>query len=179
MLKVSMKVFLSSSVLFLAVTSCLTVTKHPSNFSNDLIGIITQQQIQESKHADWYNKEVGSYLVDVETLADLENNPERIKALSIKIFLGTWCSDSRREVPRFYNIMSFLNVTNIKTIGLDREKKSPKNLEKGMNIHHVPTFILYQNGKEVNRIIETPIESLEKDLIAIIQAKKYTPNYTK
>ena len=174
-----MKVFLSSTFLLLALTNCFVNVKQQSASSNDLIGIITQQQIQESKHADWYNKEVGSYLVDVETLADLENNPERINALSIKIFLGTWCSDSRREVPRFYNIMSFLNVTKIKTIGLDREKKSPKNLEKGMNIHHVPTFILYQNGKEVNRIIETPIESLEKDLIAIIQVKKYTPNYTK
>jgi hypothetical protein len=75
--------------------------------------------------------------------------------------------------------MSFLNVTKIETIGLDRNKKSPENLEKGMNIHHVPTFILYQNGKEVNRIIETPIETIEKDLIAIIQAKKYTPHYTK
>ena len=48
-----------------------------------------------------------------------------------------------------------------------------------MNIHHVPTFILYQNGIEVNRIIETPVESLEKDLIAIIQAKKYSSNYSK
>jgi thiol-disulfide isomerase/thioredoxin len=179
MLKVSMKVFLSSSVLFLAITSCFTVTKHQSNFSNDLIGIITQQQIQQSEHANWYNKEVGSYLVDVETLADFENNPERIEALSVKIFLGTWCSDSRREVPRFYSIMSFLNVTNIETIGLDKNKKSPENLEKGMNIHHVPTFILYQNGIEVNRIIETPVESLEKDLIAIIQAKKYSSNYSK
>jgi hypothetical protein len=75
--------------------------------------------------------------------------------------------------------MSFLNVTNIETIGLDKNKKSPKNLEKGMNIHHVPTFILYQNGIEVNRIIETPVESLEKDLIAIIQAKKYSSNYSK
>jgi thiol-disulfide isomerase/thioredoxin len=179
MLRASMKVFLSSTVVLFTVTSCFIGIKNQSELSNDLIGIITQQQIQQSEHANWYNKEVGSYVVDVETLADLENNPERIKALSVKIFLGTWCSDSRREVPRFHNIMSFLNVTKIETIGLDRNKKSPENLEKGMNIHHVPTFIIYQNGKEVNRIIETPLETLEKDLIAIIQAKKYSPHYSK
>lgn len=179
MLKVSMKVFLSSVLLVCTISSCFIATKHQTEISNDLIGVITQQQIQESEHAIWYNKEMGSYVVDVETLSDFENNPERIKALSVKIFLGTWCSDSRREVPRFNNIMSFLNVTNIETFGLDKNKKSLEKHEKGMNIHHVPTFIIYQNGKEINRIIETPVETLEKDLIAIIQAKNYTPNYTK
>jgi len=174
-----MKVFLSSVVLLLAISSCFIGVNHQTEISNDLIGIITQQQIQQSEHANWYNKELGSYIVDVETIADFENNPERIKALSVKIFLGTWCSDSRREVPRFNNIMSFLNVTKIETIGLDINKKSPGKFEKGMNIHHVPTFIIYQDGIEVNRIIESPLETLEKDLIAIIQAKKYTPNYTK
>ena len=178
MLRLSMKAFLSSILLLSFVFSCSLFNKKTEVKTNDLVGIVSIKQIQESEHSIWYNKEVGSYVVDVETLADFENNPERIKSLSVKVFLGTWCSDSRREVPRFNNIMSFLNINNIEYIGLDRDKKSPSKLEKGMDIHHVPTFIIYQNGKEVNRIIETPVKSLEKDLIAIIQAKKYTPNYT-
>ena len=55
---------------------------------------------------------------------------------------------------------------------------------------NTPNADLYSNGLlrlplypsltqfEINRIIETPVESLEKDLISIIQVKKYTPNYT-
>ena len=70
-----------------------------------------------------------------------------------------------------------MGVTNYEIIGLNRDKQSPQGYEKGMNIDYVPTFIIYQNGKEVNRIIESPVESIEKDLIAILQAKKYTPNY--
>lgn len=178
MSKVSMKAFSSKLLLIFFLCSCSLFNSKSEVNNNDLVGEITPKTIQESEHSSWFNKEKGSYIVDTETLADFENNPERIKALSVKIYLGTWCSDSRRELPRFCNIMSFLNVTDLEFIGLDRNKKSPEKFEKGMNIHHVPTFIIYQNGKEINRIIESPVQSLEKDLIAIIQAKKYTPNYT-
>lgn len=176
MSRVSMRVF-SSSLLLIFLLSCTLFKKTQDTPSTDLMGKITIQSIQESIHKDWFNKESGTYLVDTETLADFNNNPERIEALSIKIFMGTWCEDSQREVPRFYNILNFLNVTKYEIIGLDEDKKSPQKFEKGMNIHHVPTFIIYQNGVEVNRIIESPIKSLEKDLIDIIQVKKYVPNY--
>lgn len=178
MYKVSMKVFLSSILLLTVISNCTIFNQKKETVSTDLVGVVTIKQIQESEHKTWYNQGVGTYVVDVETLADFENNPERIEALSVKIFFGSWCSDSQRELPRFMNIMSFLNVTDLEIIALDRNKKSPKKHEKGMDIHHVPTFVIYQNGKEVNRIIESPIQSLEKDLVAIIQAKKYTPNYS-
>ena len=37
-----------------------------------------------------------------------------------------------------------------------------------MEIELVPTFILDYNGEEIGRIIESPEESLEKDLLRII-----------
>ena len=170
-----MKVF-SSSIFALFLLSC-GVSKTKSNETNDLIGKITVSELIKTEHKEWFNKELNTYKVDIETLSDFENNPNRLKKISVKIFLGTWCSDSRREVPRFYNVLRFLNIENFELIGLNRKKKSPTHLEKGMNINYVPTFIIYLDGKEINRIIETPVESLEKDLIAIIQAKNYTPNY--
>jgi len=41
----------------------------------------------------------------------------------------------------------------------------------------VPTIIVYEKGKETGRIIETPVISLEKDLLAITSQQSYTPNY--
>jgi hypothetical protein len=37
----------------------------------------------------------------------------------------------------------------------------------------VPTLILYKNGREVNRIIESPNTTLEEDLQKIIEGKGY------
>ena len=38
----------------------------------------------------------------------------------------------------------------------------------GYEIEYVPTFIFYREDKEIGRIIETPILSLEEDMLAIL-----------
>jgi hypothetical protein len=53
-------------------------------------------------------------------------------------------------------------------MGLDREKKSPEFKNEQGDIEYVPTFIFFRNGQELGRIIESPIQSLEKDLRQII-----------
>ena len=45
-----------------------------------------------------------------------------------------------------------------------------------MNIHRVPTFIIYKNGKEINRIVEEPVSTLEGDLKQILDGN-YTSSY--
>jgi tetratricopeptide (TPR) repeat protein len=58
----------------------------------------------------------------------------------------------------------------------DAYKQSPTGEEKGLNIHRVPTFIFYKDGKEVNRIVESPKTTFEYDIKAILNGK-YTANY--
>lgn len=36
-------------------------------------------------------------------------------------------------------------------------------------IERVPTFIFYKNESEIGRIIETPVETLEKDILNILK----------
>ncbi len=180
MSKVLTKVFLSSIFLFSVLTSCDSTKKTTDKKASDnghLIGKITIRDIETSEHNSWFSKELVNYQVDTETLDDFENNPERLKKLSVKIFMATWCEDSHRELPRFYNIMRFLNITDYEIFAMDYHKETPEKYEKGLTVKYVPTFIIYSEGKELNRIIESPVESLEKDLIAIVQAKNYTPNY--
>jgi tetratricopeptide (TPR) repeat protein len=106
-----------------------------------------------------------------------------IKDISIEIFLGTWCGDSKREVPRFLKVLDQLSFPekNIRVIalgGLDSLfKQSPGKEETGKGIFRVPVFIVYKNGVEINRINEYPVFSLEKDLSAILNNQPYVPNY--
>jgi tetratricopeptide (TPR) repeat protein len=70
---------------------------------------------------------------------------------------------------------------NLTLIGVDDStevyKQSPQRQEAGMNIFRVPTFIVYENGKEVGRIVEYPTETMERDLLKIFAKKEYTANY--
>lgn len=89
---------------------------------------------------------------------------------SIYVFLGTWCSDSQREVPRFCKIMDhdYFKGTYVRYFALDGNKKSDAIDTKEFYIDYVPTFIFYYNGNELCRIIETPKLSLEEDIMDLL-----------
>ena len=106
-----------------------------------------------------------------------------MKDIRIQIFLGTWCGDSKREVPRFIKLVNSINfpTNQIELIGLGASdslyKKSPQGEEKGLGIFRVPTIIIYRKGAEINRINEYPALSLEKDLLTIMSNQPLLPNY--
>jgi len=105
-------------------------------------------------------------------------NPEVVTKLSqiskegvtVKIVLGTWCPDSRREVPRFMRIIDDWKfpMTALSFIGVDNAKLSPVGEYEMLDIQRVPTFIIYKNNVEAGRIIENPVTSLEQDMVNIL-----------
>ncbi len=129
-----------------------------------LVGTCTVEVFQDSNYAWWYNHEYNNYKVDTNTVL---NFVKEISDKKIKIVLGTWCSDSKREVPRFIKILDSINFpsSQLEIIGVDRSKKGIANEVDDLDIEFVPTIIVYENDEEIGRIIESPYESLEIDLI--------------
>ena len=84
--------------------------------------------------------------------------------------MGTWCPDSRREVPRFMRILDVwkFHLTKVTFIGVDNAKLSPVGEYEKLKIQRVPTFIIYKNNIEAGRIIENPVTSLEQDMVNIL-----------
>ena len=97
--------------------------------------------------------------------------------------MGTWCGDSRREVPRLYKILDYCNVksSQIQLITLNNSdtayKQSPGHEERGLNIRRVPTLLIFENQREVGRVVESPVTSLEKDILAIVTGQPYEHRY--
>jgi hypothetical protein len=56
-------------------------------------------------------------------------------------------------------------------------KQSPGHEERGLNILRVPTLLIYENGHEVGRVVESPVTSLEKDMFAIVTKQPYEHRY--
>lgn len=132
-----------------------------------LVGESPRKAYQDEDFAIWFNSEYTNYIVNSEAL---EKSKKNIEGKVIRIVLGTWCPDSRREVPRFIKMLDFLNFPDDKVlfINVDRNKKGLRDEVNGLEINFVPTFIIYENGREIGRIIEKPEVSLEKDLSKIV-----------
>ncbi|MCB9249007.1 MAG: hypothetical protein H6613_10930 [Ignavibacteriales bacterium] len=54
-------------------------------------------------------------------------------------------------------------------INVDRNKEGLENEVNGLDIELVPTIIVYDKGEEIGRIIESPMETLEEDLVEIVK----------
>ena len=70
-----------------------------------LVGRLNRDAWKTEACRDWFETEYQSYTVEEKTLATLPLNK---KGIEIKVFLGTWCSDSQREIPRLYKILDFV-----------------------------------------------------------------------
>jgi len=132
-----------------------------------LVGITERSAFELSDFSEWYNSEYNNYEPDEFIL---EQILELSDSIDIQIFMGTWCSDSRREVPRFLKLIDRINfgIGKLQIINVDREKKSPTHEERGKNIEFVPTFIFNRNEVELGRIIEFPIITLESDMLDVL-----------
>lgn len=149
-----------------------------NNGKKMLVGEFERKALEDADFKNWYDKEYTDYEVEKSKLAGLKN----LQNYSIEVFIGTWCPDSRRELPRFYKILDSVKFPESKlvTYAVDRQKKSLNGEEQGKKITHVPTFIIYdKNKKEVGRIVESPVSGyLEEDLAQIVNSTPLKPNYS-
>lgn len=147
------------------------VTPEVINFSDQatwLLGYFTYGQMTRAPHSTWFMKGFDEYQLNNEPLEKLIVIPK--DDLTIKIVLGSWCPDSRREVPRFMRILDKWQfpISKVVFIGVDNSKIAPVGEYSGLNIERVPTFIFYKNNIEAGRIIENPKTSLEQDMVNIL-----------
>ena len=146
-----------------------------------LLGHCSRSCLYESPYKEWFEKNYADYSLDSATANKLE---PLLKRKTVVVFLGTWCGDSRRETPRLVKILDYCRVPDeqLKLIMTDYQegayKQSPQHEEKGKQIFRVPTVIVYSGNKEIGRIVESPRQSLEKDLLQILSSAEYKPNYS-
>jgi thiol-disulfide isomerase/thioredoxin len=181
-----MKHFMISAVctfIFMSTQAQFTINQvtKDKNGNDILIGCCTREALSREPFAAWFNNNYFNYAVDTSLITSIKEQMNRKQFL---LFMGTWCGDSKREVPRMLKILDYCSVKpeQVKIIMVSNAdtlyKQSPNHEELGLNILRVPTLIVYENATEINRLVEYPVESLEKDLLKILSRQIYKPNYT-
>jgi thiol-disulfide isomerase/thioredoxin len=164
--------------IFLFSCSAQQEVTASKNKTGDLVGFANKESFNQAPYNTWFNRNFDNYKPDEVTISSLKTG---LKGVKIKGFMGTWCGDSKRETPRFYKILqqTDFNLKNLELVTVNRSKKTPDNLQEGLDIKRVPTFIFYKNGKEIGRYVEYARESLEKDMLKIVSGEPYKHSYDK
>jgi thiol-disulfide isomerase/thioredoxin len=117
-----------------------------------------------------YDSQYPAYTPDSTTITKLK---PAVAGLKYTIVLGTWCGDSKLQVPHFLKVLDEVGVPekDITFICVDGHKKAENGLTDNLNIERVPTFIVSKAGKEVGRIVESPKDTLENDFLSITSGK--------
>ena len=141
-----------------------------------LVGSIQKDDLSQAPHSAWFEPTYQAYEPSPQALETIKNN---IGEYDIKIFMGTWCGDSRREVPKFYKLLEKSNydLDKLEVQAVRYDKTLPNDLQKQYDIHHVPTIIFYKNGEEVDRFVEYAQDSLEEDIAKIVSGEDYQDPY--
>lgn len=134
-----------------------------------LLGPVTREQI-EAAEPSWVE-------------AEIEADPDRGAAFelaevgsgaTLTVYLGTWCSDSKRELARFWRALDEtggLVPFEIEYVAVDRREKRPPELERDLDLRYVPTFIVRRDGEEVGRMVEESPGGIEHDLVALLSGQ--------
>ena len=132
-----------------------------------LVGNCDRAGLEQGEFGIFFSAEYNAYKPDKKILSKLSSC---LKPIEIRVILGTWCSDSREQVPRLFKILDKAKFDNqkITLVCVDSEKKAGSLDISSYDIKKVPTIIFSRDGKEVGRIIETPTKTLEKDMLTIV-----------
>lgn len=136
-------------------TSASAATPTPE--AAPLLGPVTRAQLKA--YAPWALFWEQAYVPDPGAVASIRKDA---KGINILLVMGTWCPDSKRELPRYFATADAagLSDSKLRMVGVDRSKKDTAGLTDKWNITRIPTFVFLRGGKEIGRFVEhTPADS--------------------
>jgi thiol-disulfide isomerase/thioredoxin len=139
-----------------------------------LKGIISRKELETDTAFSWWAENLKGYTPQSQALTELKKN----KSIEFIAFIGTWCSDSKFIIPKFFSFIDAAGFPGdrVTLIGVDRSKKTLSHLAEAMNIIDVPTIIVMKDGKEAGRVVEYGKYGLfDKELGEIIASIPTSP----
>ncbi len=160
-----MKNLLISILCVLFIVSCSSTKKVAVKPNEHMeIGWTPRSIFQSPSYSAWFDTGYFSYQPQEEFVERMKKMKDNVELL---VVYATWCSDTKREIPRFYKIMDQIEFPpdRITLIAVDRTMQIPEGIKKEFDITNVPTFIIKYKGLEIGRIIEVPKTTLEQDFV--------------
>jgi len=158
------------AVMALSCATARGVSVDAEKTEPELVGSLSRAEI-EAAVPDW----IGA---QIEARPDVDRAVEMAAAgaaeARVTVYLGTWCSDSGRELSRFWRAIDEAGgevAFELAYVGVNRDMDEPADRLSGLGLQYVPTFVVEIGGAEVGRIVEESPNGIEHDLAALLRGE--------
>ncbi|MDP3927853.1 MAG: thioredoxin family protein [Bacteroidota bacterium] len=156
--------------IFISLTACTAPKPYSvikSQGDQILIGSVQKSLLQTHASSLWFEPNYQQYKPNSVIIDSLKWHANNLQVL---VFAGSWCSDTQRELPRFFKVADAigLNPNQIDIHMLNENKKGFYINESIFKIQSVPTFIFFKNGKEIGRIVESTTLPFEQEWLNLL-----------
>jgi len=135
-----------------------------------LTGRLTWEQLET---VPGWRESYRSYQPDHEAIARLQTAAGSYRLMTV---LGSWCSDSEREVPHLKKVLDAIGGDRfaLELVGVDRTLVAgrgllPEGVLPGRRAERVPTIVVLDaDGQELGRVVETAEMPLEQLLVEFL-----------
>ncbi len=165
-----MKKILLYSILLLTLSTNMQAQQYVRELDQKtdkplLRGAITFGDLLKESAYTWMKE---SYEPETSAVAKIE---KLIPKYRLVVFAGTWCEDTQLLLPQLYQTLKdvHFNFNALEMYGVNRAKEGLDAEHLIYNIERVPTIIIMDRFREVGRIVENVNESIEKDILTILE----------
>ena len=157
------KTTFSAAVLFAIIAGSLA--RPAPAAAEELLGPVGREAILE--HSPSWRDAVAAYQPDPGALDKLRGLAREVR---IEVYFGSWCADSAAHVPAFFKVLDMADTPLLQPVffGVPEAKDKRAGYCRGRDIVKLPTFLIFADGREIGRIVETPKRSVETDLVRIL-----------
>ena len=161
---------LAAALLALACAAAPQAVVDTDTAEPELVGPLTRAEI-EAAVPDWVGAQIEAAPDPDQAAAMASAGSPRSR---VTVYLGTWCSDSRRELARFWRALDEAGgeaVFELDYVGVRRDKERRDPSLESVGLLYVPTFVVEEAGAETGRIVETSPNGIEFDLAALLDGE--------
>jgi len=156
-----MKLYLSVSLSILLLTGVRSFSQTDYQVLKDktgvklLKGIISKELLANDTAFAWYRENQQGFVPDAAAVKTLKSKTSR-EDISLMVFCGTWCSDSKKIIPRLFTYLDAAGYPEkrISVVALDRLFNTVKDLSITWKVATIPTVIVLKDGRELGRVEE-------------------------
>lgn len=136
-----------------------------------LVGRLNMPLLANDSAFSWFYTGVNNYEPHEEWVDYIKYYRD---SFDVVVFAGTWDTRSQQLLPVFYRIMMSASypLDRIKLFGVDEQLHTLKEKATKYKVKKLPTIIIFDKaGEDLGRVEEMPINSVEANLVAILQTR--------